>query len=41
MNESVKILKEMEQMHGINENKILYYIQCQYESNFGKFYIFY
>ncbi|CAB4496102.1 unnamed protein product [Rhizophagus irregularis] len=34
MNVSVKILKEMEQMHGIDESKILYYIQCQYESNF-------
>ncbi|CAB5396216.1 unnamed protein product [Rhizophagus irregularis] len=35
MNVSVKILKEMEQMHGIDESKILYYIQCQYESNFA------
>ncbi|GBC40564.2 hypothetical protein GLOIN_2v1886648 [Rhizophagus irregularis DAOM 181602=DAOM 197198] len=25
---------KMEQMHGIDESKILYYIQCQYESNF-------
>jgi hypothetical protein len=40
MNESNKILKEIQEQHGVDENVILYCIQCQQKSDFGIYFMF-
>jgi hypothetical protein len=40
MNESNKILKEIQEKHGVDENMILYCIKYQQESDFGIYFFF-
>jgi membrane-bound lytic murein transglycosylase B len=40
MNESNKMLKEIQEKHGVDENMILCFIKYQQESDFGIYFFF-